>query len=762
MSGYDKQPLEPVGVGHVELTMPAGNPLGFTSQFPPYALITPEHVIPGMEALLEHSYKCLEPLEAWIEKELAAGTLTYDALSTELEAFEDANARSWGAVKHLQTVCDSEEMRDAIEEIEPKQVELDLRIQQSEPLYKAWEYMWSDKVRPSLTPSQERVVEIYLRDAKLSGVALEGEQKTRFNEVQTRIAKLENDFTNNESDATKAFQIRITEKGDVAGIPDSALQLAAQMAEEKGDSEANAEDGPWVFTLDEPSYDPVLSHAKSRDLRYKLCKAATVRCSAMEELTEENSTAEARESFKENARDNAAVIHELLSLREETAKLLGYANYTDLSLGSKMATLEQAQTLLENVRKAAHEIAGKELQELESFAKSEHAFPEGETLQRWDMAYYAERMKEARFAFTAEELMPYYSLAKVQQGLWTLTKKLFGVDVQKVPVEEQELLGVSPWHPDVEFFKVSDPQKVDDAGLVQTIAYFYFDPYVRPDSKDGGAWMDEVNGRTSNLKLVDRPGSKCRLPVGLIVCNQPPPVVATNTPSLMRLDDVETLFHEFGHTLQHILTEEKEGLIAGTRNIEWDAIEQPSQFMENWCYDRDVVDSMAVHYESQEKLPEDLFQKIKKARTFRAGSRQLSYLHKSLVDLKLHGDYDTSQPVEALWQEDLTVSKFTSVGSRSKEAWESRNLCTFSHAFGCTEYAAGYWTYLWAEVLSADCFASFEEAGLQNAEEMSKLGLQFRKTVLGMGSGKAPAAVFRQFRGRDPTPDALLRHQGLA
>jgi oligopeptidase A len=742
--------------------MPPGNPLGFTSPFPPYSLIKPEHVVPGMNVLLKRGYDSLEKLEKRVQTELLdKGLLTSEVLESELEAFDELISRSWSAVEHLQKVCDSEELREAIEEIQPKQVAYSLRVQQSEILYKAWQYMWSDKVLPTLTPSQVRVVEIALRDAKLHGVALQGEDKIRFNEIQERLSKLETDFTNNELDATKAFQMRITDKSYIDGMPASALRLAAQVARDKGDSEATAEDGPWILTLDAPSYEPVRLHATNRDLRYKMFRAATVRCSDLEELNEENSTASSREALLENSRDNAPLIHEILTLRHESARLLGYNNFAEVSLASKMATLDQMQGLIEQVRKASHDIAEKELVDLERFAKEECGFPEKESLQRWDVDFYAERMKERLYAFTGEELMPFYSLANVQKGLWALAKRLFGVDVQKVPDAELKRLGVNLWHPDVEFFALREAQTTPAGRQGQAIAYFYFDPYVRPDDKEGGAWMDEANAPSAYHNLVDPEGRNYSLPVAMIVCNLPPPSAATGTPSLMTLDDVETLFHEFGHTLQHVLTEERENPVSGTRGIEWDAIEQPSQFMENWCYDQDVVASMAVHYETQEKLPEELFEKIKQARTFRSGSKYLNFLHKILVDLELHMEYDSTSP-SALWEQDLRISKLTSGGTRGKEAWESRSLCAFAHAFGGDDYAAGYWTYLWAEVLSADCFASFEEVGLRNETEVRNMGRRFRQTILGKGGGVDPAKVFRDFRGRDPTPGAFLRHQGLA
>lgn len=737
--------------------LPLGNPLGFRSQFPPYAQIKAEHVVPGMECLLACGYMGLEALENRVQSELESGKLTYEIVIREYEALLELSGSSWTAVEHLKSVCDSEELRDAVEEIQPKEVELELRVQQSETLYKAWEYLLSPQVRASLSASQVRVVEIRLRDARLSGVALKGKSKARFNEIQTRLSKLQSDFGNNKLDATKAVNFRLTSKLDVQGIPPSALALAAQAAREKEidpqDSEASAEEGPWVFTLDDPSYGPVMSHCKNRELRRKMQRAASTRASHLEALTKENSTASAREELAEKPRDNAPAIREMLQLRQEAANLLGYKNYAEVSLASKMATLEEALQLLEKVRTVAYQLSLQELKELETFAK-EMDFPKEENLQSWDIGYYAERLSEARFKFTEEELKPFFALPRVQEGLWMLARKLFGVIVQRVSSPDLSRMEVSLWHPDVELYAVTDPVATGSA----PIAYFYFDPYVRPETKEGGAWMGEVRNRSMNPKLLD-PGSGRRIPVGVICCNQTPPIPASGTPSLMTLEDVETLFHEFGHMLQHVLTEENEGLVSGTSGVEWDAIEQPSQFMENWVYDRTTVTSMAIHYETLEPLPNELFEKILKARTFHQGLGTLAYLHKSLLDLKLHMDYDVSQPVDCLFKEESALSALTTIMPR--DDWDC-SICSFDHAFAADDYAAGYWNYLWAEVLSADCFAAFEEVGLENLAEVEKVGAWFRATILGLGGGEAPAEVFRRFRGRNPSPAALLRHRGLS
>lgn len=731
------------------VVMPSGNPLGIVCQFPHFGDICPEHVVPGIEALLAQGYETLETLELRAQKELDAGTLTCNSLAEEFEAISDPVARAWNVVQHLKAVADSEELRDAVDEVESQVTEYNLRLGQSVTMYRAWKFLQA-KAPCILSPSQERLVAINLRDAQLAGVALDGEAKERFNAIQVRLAELETKFGNNVLDATKAFAVRLTDKTEVSGIPRSVLELAAQTAQEKAlkpeDVEASWESGPWVFTLDDPTYEPVLRYADDRELRHTMQKSYMTRASDLEQLTTD-ADEEAKAQFAEKPRDNEPVMKEMLELRRESAVLLGYPHYTAFSLASKMADAESLEKLQSELLSAAKQQAQRELRELQEFAWK-IGFSKNQDLKSWDVAYYATKLKEQTFGFTEEELKPYFSLERVQSGLWTLARELFDVEVRRV--EAPENLGVSFWHDDVQFFGVWS----DSGG--DLLAYFYFDPYVRKDTKEGGAWQDPLTNRTANPRLVDAE-SNIRLPVGHIVCNQSPPT--RERPSLMDLEDVITLFHEFGHFLQHALTEEKEGLVAGHSGIEWDAIELPSQFMENWVYHRPTFDKMAVHYETGERMSEELYEKISRARTFRAGSQMLAYLHSSMIDLQLHGDYVASGLQSAtVYEVEQKLSETTRLMPRN--SWD-RTLNAFSHAFGSSDYAAGYWSYIWAEVLSADCFAAFEEAGINNVEELKRIGQKFRKTVLGSGGGVPPGEVFRRFRGRDPTPDALLRHKGL-
>ncbi|CAD7949665.1 unnamed protein product [Amoebophrya sp. A25] len=726
------------------------NPLLFPASqlFPPFATVKADDVVPGIAEQLRIATVALEALEASITEALTANTLTYEKVALEVERFDDELSRAWGTVKHLKSVADSPELRQAVDDMQPKVIEFGLRMGQSEPLFKAWDYLAQPGQLEKLTPSQKRIVESERLAAKLSGVGLTGEKKETYNKNAKRMGDLKTKFTNNLQDATKAFSLKLTTKAEVAGLPASALSLAAQTAKSKfGESdaackEATPENGPWVFTLDMPSYLPVMQHAHDRALRQKMYQAHLKRASEFTELKDEKTN---------ELKDNTPLIQEILKLRLENAQLLGYTNYAETSLAKKMATLDSANKLIEDLRASSMQPALKELEDLEKFAKKEQseypAFPASEKLMQWDVPFYAERMKEAEFSFKEEDLKPYFSLPKVLVGLFQLAKKLFDIDIVELASTDAAFgsLGVSIWHPDVKVFEIKREGKA--------VSYFFLDPYSRPETKKGGAWMDEVAGRTANPSLVPS-GNNVRLPIAHMVCNQSPPI--GDEPSLMTFREVETLFHEFGHALQHMLTKESEGLAAGIRKVEWDAVEQPSQFMENFCYDRSTIDKMALHYKSGEKIPDDLWKKVVAAKNFRAASMMLRQLHFSHVDLELHSNYDPNSG-KSIWDVDLETSKKFDVLPLLPY---DRFLCSFAHIFA-GGYAAGYFSYKWAEVLSADCFAAFEEAGLNDEEKVKSVGRKFADTILGLGGGVAPLEVFKLFRGREPTVDALLRHNGL-
>jgi len=508
----------------------------------------------------------------------------------------------------------------------------------------------------------------------------------------------------------------------VAGLPESVLQLLAQAAAEAGHTQADgsaptATAGPWLMGLDMPRFGPFLQYGRNRALRERAYKAHVSRASGEEG-------------------GNWPLIERILSLRLDQARRLGYANWAEVSLASKMAGSEQeVETLLEDLRVAALPAARRELAELQQCAARAGA-PEAADLKPWDVSFWAEARRQELFELDSEALRPWFPLPQVLAGLFGLCDRLFAITIEAAD-------GEAPvWHPEVRFFRVLDR----DSG--QPLAAFYLDPYSRPGSKRGGAWMDEC------LVRQTKPDGTPVLPVAYLVCNQSPPVGAT--PSLMTFQEVETLFHEFGHGLQHMLTTVERPQAAGINNVEWDAVELPSQFMENWCYDRATLLGMARHWQTGEPLPEAEFAKLQAARTFMGGAATLRQVHFALTDLRLHSQWTPEAGVtpEQLRRQIATTT--TVLAPIEEDAF----LCSFGHIFA-GGYSAGYYSYKWAEVLSADAFSAFEEAGLDNDSLVRATGRRFRDTVLSQGGSRHPSEVFESFRGRSPSASALIRHSGL-
>uniref|UniRef100_A0A803MNN2 oligopeptidase A n=1 Tax=Chenopodium quinoa TaxID=63459 RepID=A0A803MNN2_CHEQI len=679
------------------------NPLLAEFDFPPFDSVKPEHVRPGIRAVLKQ-LKNVEP--------------KWEKLVDPLEKIVDKLSVVWGMVNHLKSVKDCAELRTAIEEVQPEKVKFELRLGQSKPLYNAFKAIQESPDWPKLSEPRKRIVENQLKEAVLSGVSLEDDKRDQFNKIQQELQRLSQKFEENVLDATKKFEKLVTDPKEIEGLPATALGLAAQTAVSKGHENATADNGPWIITLDAPSFMPVMQHAQNRTLREEVYRAYVTRAS-------------------NGDLDNTEIINQILKLRLEKAKLLGYNNYAEVSMAMKMATVDKAEELLEKLRVASWNSAVQDLEDIKGFSKQQGA-AEADNMTHWDISFWSERLRESKYDINEEELRPYFSLPKVMDGLFSLAKKLFGIDIE--PAD-----GLAPmWNKDVRFYCVKDSSG-------SPVSYFYFDPYSRPSEKRGGAWMDEVFSRS---RILSRDGSSVRLPVAHMVCNQTPPF--GDKPSLMTFREVETVFHEFGHALQHMLTRQDEGLVAGIRGIEWDAVELPSQFMENWCYHRDTLLGIAKHYETGETLPEEVFKKILAARTFRAGSLSLRQLRFASLDLELHTRYIPGGS-ESIYYVDQRISKRTQV---IPPLPEDRFLCGFSHIFA-GGYAAGYYSYKWAEVLSADAFSAFEDAGLDDDEAVVETGRRFRETILALGGGKAPLEVFVEFRGREPSPEPLLRHNGL-
>jgi oligopeptidase A len=688
------------------------NPLLVGKGLPPFEAIKPEHVVPGMTQLLSELEAELSHLEAYVKP-------TWTSLVEPLEKLQERLTWSWGIVGHLMGVKNSPELRTAHETVQPKVVQFVNQLSQSKPLYEGFKDLRNSSEWEQLEPAQQRIVESAIRDAQLSGVGLEGETRERFNTIQLELAELSTKFSNHVLDATKAFSLTLTEPEEVEGLPPSLLSLAAASARSEGVEGANAETGPWRITLDFPSFGPFLKYSKRRDLRETIYKAFISRAS-------------------EGELNNYPLIERILELRQEKAKILGFNSYAELSLASKMAPgVEAVEALLEELRVTSYDAAVDEFEELKGFAASKNA-PEAEDLKHWDTSYWAERQREEKFAFTAEELRPYFPLPQVLDGLFGLVKRIFGITI--TPADGQAPV----WHEDVRYFQVEDDQG-------SPIANFYLDPYSRPAEKRGGAWMDECITRA---KVIENGAETLRLPVAYLQCNQTPPV--EDTPSLMTFGEVETLFHEFGHGLQHMLTTVNYPGAAGINNVEWDAVELPSQFMENWCYDRATLFGMAKHYETGEALPEHYYQKLKDARTYMSGTVMLRQLHFSLIDIELHHRY---QPGSEETVSDV-CNKIAEKTTVLKPLPEDSFLCAFGHIFA-GGYAAGYYSYKWAEVLSADAFAAFEEVGLEDEQSVAEIGKRFRDTVLSLGGSLHPMEVFKAFRGREPDTKPLLIHSGL-
>lgn len=688
------------------------NPLLIGKGLPPFEAIKPEQVVPAFEHLLAKLDSQLADLETSV-------TPSWSGLVEPLDRLKEPLGWSWGAVSHLMGVKNSPELRQAYETVQPKVVQFWNKLSQSKPIYEAFKTLRESENWATLEPAQQRIIESAIRDAELSGVALEGEKKERFNAIELELAELSTKFSNHVLDATKAFSLTLTTKEEVEGLPPSLLSLAAQSARAAGEENATPENGPWRITLDFPSYVPFLQHSRRRDLREKVYKAFISRAASGE-------------------LDNNPLLDRILQLRQEKAVILGFNSFAELSLARKMApSVQSVEALLEELRGVSYDSAAKELEELKAFAASKGG-EEANNLQHWDISFWSERQREEKFAFNSEELRPYFPLPQVLDGLFSLAKRLFGVTI--TPAD-----GTAPvWHEDVRYFQVAD-----ETG--NAIAYFYLDPFSRSAEKRGGAWMDECIIRA---KITENGTTTTRLPVAYLVCNQTPPI--DGKPSLMTFMEVITLFHEFGHGLQHLLTKVDYAGASGINNIEWDAVELPSQFMENWCYHRETLFGMAKHYETGETLPEHYYQKLLAARNYMSGSVMLRQLHFASVDIELHHRYQpggNETPADVRHR----LAKTTMI---MPPLPEDAFLCAFTHIFA-GGYAAGYYSYKWAEVLSADAFSAFEEAGLEDEQALTTTGRRFRDTVLALGGSLHPMEVFKTFRGREPSTVALLKHNGL-
>ena len=687
------------------------SPLLVGQGLPQFTAITPEQVDQAIPQLLAELGTELDSLEAALAGRLDSPQgepLRWAELMDPLHQLGERLRWSWGVVTHLNGVCNTPELREAHQRQQGAVVAFGNRAGQSQLLYRALQQLASQS---DLDTTQQRILTAELRDMELRGVGLRGADQEAFNAASQQLAELATTYSNHVLDATNGWSLLLSEEDELAGLPSSLRDLLAQAA-------ASAGQQGWLVGLDMPRVVPFLKYSARRDLRETVYRAQVARASQGE-------------------LDNTPLIAQILSLKHQQAQRLGYANWAEVSLASKMAgSVAEVEQLLDELRCAAYPVAQAELEALRGLARR-HGAPEADDLKPWDVAYWAEKLRQESFSLDGEALRPWFPLEQVLQGLFGLCQRLF--DIRIVATDA----GQAPsWHPDVRYFRVLD------GASGNPLAAFYLDPYSRPGSKRGGAWMDECLGRGTT-----RSGEPV-LPVAYLICNQSPPV--GQTPSLMTFDEVETLFHEFGHGLQHMLTTVERPQAAGINNVEWDAVELPSQFMENWCYDRATLMGMARHWQTAEPLPEADYQKLLAARTFMGGSATLRQVHFALTDLRLHSVWtaDCGQTPEQLRRD---LARTTTV---LEPIAEDAFLCAFSHIFA-GGYAAGYYSYKWAEVLSADAFSAFEEVGLDVEDEVVATGRRFRDTVLSLGGSRAPAEIFEAFRGRTPSTEALIRHSGL-
>ncbi|MDX3772608.1 oligopeptidase A [Chromatiaceae bacterium AAb-1] len=668
---------------------------------PPFSAITPEQIKPAVEQAIADARK------------VVAEAVSQDGFSWRnlVERIEQGSARLgklWSPVSHMNAVVNSPELRAAYESCLPLLSEFSTWLGQHEGLYRAYQQLAQSAEYPTLTAAQQKVIQNALRDFKLSGIGLTEQKKQRYGEIQSRLSELASTFSNNTLDATQSWFKHITDNSELAGIPEDARLAAAEEAK-------NRELDGWVFTLEFPSYIAVMTYADQRALREEFYRAYSTRASDQGPTSGQF--------------DNTAVIEETLALRHELAQLLDFNNAAEESLATKMAeSPQQVLDFLSDLAKRAKPQAARDLAELKAFAASEHQLND---LHAWDVTYYAEKLKQSKYAISDETLRPYFPEHKVLDGLFEVLHRLFGIKVT-------ERLGVDVWHKDVRFFDITDKQG-------QLRGSFYLDLYARA-KKRGGAWMDDCQGRTW---LAD---GSLQSPVAYLTCNFNKPV--GDKPALFTHDEVVTLFHEFGHGIHHMLTQVDATAVAGINGVAWDAVELPSQFMENWCWQPEALQLISGHYQTGVSLPQDMLDKMLAAKNFQSAMFLVRQLEFALFDFRLHAEYNPDNGSGSHVQQLLDEVRNTV--SVIVPPRFNRFQNSFGHIFS-GGYAAGYYSYLWAEVLSADAFGRFEEEGIFNPDT----GQDFLRWILERGGSAEPMELFKGFRGREPSNEALLRHMGI-
>jgi len=687
------------------------NPLiTFGRGIPAYAEVKPEHINSAISYLLKEA-------EAAVHKATDANTpCTWNALAEPLEDATESLGRSWSVISHLNSVADTPELRAAYGEMLPQVTAFFSSLSQNLALYDKFKVIQNSSEFSKLSTAQKKVIENALRDFRLGGAELTDAQKPRFAQIQDEQAILGKAFSDHVLDATDGFVHLIADKAELAGLPEDAITAAADTAKQK-----NLEG--WAFSLHFPSYYPVMQYSENRALRQLMYQAYVTRAS---ELAPQFTNGKLEW-------DNTENMLAQLRLRDEEARMLGFANYASLSIAPKMAnTISEVNQFLADIAKKSKPFAQKDWDELQAFANNE--------LQPWDIPYYSEKLKQARYSFSENELKQYFPLPKVLEGLFGVIQTLFGVKIHQADLPT--------WHADVQSFSVSNEYG-------EIVAYFYLDPYARP-GKRGGAWMDDARGRR------ELANGEIQIPVAYLVCNFAPPVKVDGQlrqPTITH-DDVITLFHESGHGLHHLLTQVGALGVSGINGVEWDAVELPSQFMENFCWEWEVLEKMTAHAETGASLPKALFDKMLAAKNFQNGLSTLRQIVMSLTDWRLHSTFDTTKAKDesVLELSRNTATEFNIIPQPEISRW----INSFSHIFA-GGYAAGYYSYKWAEVLSADAYSAFEEAAKLNGSVLDQqTGKRYRQEILEVGGSRSAAESFKAFRGREPSINALLRHGGLA
>lgn len=677
------------------------NPLLTFTDLPPFSQIKPEHVKPAVEQVIE---ACRNKIEQVLEGNTSP---SWGNLVAPIEEVDDRLGRVWSPISHMNSVVNSDELREAYESCLPLLSEYGTWVGQHKGLFEAYKAIKASEAFSGLNQAQQKTITDALRDFELSGIGLPADEQHRYGEISKRQSELGSQFSNNVLDATMGWSKQVTDVAELAGMPESALAAA------KAAAEAKEQDG-YLLTLDIPSYLPVMTYCDNQELRKELYEAYVTRASDR--------------GPNAGKWDNTEIITEQLKLRYEIARMLGFGTYSEKSLATKMAeTPDQVLGFLNDLAVKAKPQGEREVEELRQFAEKEFGVSE---LELWDIPYYSEKQKQHLFQISDEELRPYFPESKAVSGLFEVLNRVFGMTVK-----ERE--GVDTWHESVRFFDIFDAN-----GTLR--GSFYLDLYAR-EHKRGGAWMDDCRGRRITA------AGELQTPVAYLTCNFNKPV--GDKPALFTHDEVVTLFHEFGHGIHHMLTQVEAGAVAGINGVPWDAVELPSQFLENWCWEEEALAFISGHFETGEALPKEMLEKMLAAKNFQSAMFILRQLEFGLFDFTLHTTYDPEVGARVLETLADVKSKVAVLPSLD---W-NRFSHSFSHIFA-GGYSAGYYSYLWAEVLSADAFSAFEEEGIFNTET----GNRFLNNILEMGGSEEPMELFKRFRGREPQIDAMLRHAGIS